>query len=187
MVELMKLALLCGAAKMIMRQEDFKNIGVIKSGPLDLLLKEIARLCTEAIFPTTVHTTLGWSLTKFGYDQCVRVKMPCLLYIYRVHIGVTSRKLRISYLPETLYILSFWEVRLIQFLAKYHIFRLRISCWRMGYLSFHAKCDNMSATITVIQRTDGFISGGFSGWLQKLQSFRDLGVPDNLTTRVLVR
>ena len=138
-------------------------------------------------FPTTVHTTLGWSLTKFGYDQCVRVKMPCLLYTSRVHIGVTSRKLRISYLPETLYILSFWEVRLIQFLAKYHIFRLRISCWRMGYLSFHAKCDNMSATITVIQRTDGFISGGFSGWLQKLQSFRDLGVPDNLTTRVLMR
>ena len=46
----MKLDLICEAAKMTMRQEYFKNIGVTKAGPLDLLLKDITSLCTEAIF-----------------------------------------------------------------------------------------------------------------------------------------
>ena len=46
----MKLALICGAAKMSIRQEYFEHIGVTKAGTLDLLLKEIASLCTEAIF-----------------------------------------------------------------------------------------------------------------------------------------
>ena len=46
----MKLALLFGDIKMIVRQEYFKNIGVTKAGPLALLLKDIISLCTEAIF-----------------------------------------------------------------------------------------------------------------------------------------
>ena len=116
--------------------------------------------------------------------------MPCLLHKSRIHIGVTSRKLRISYLPETLHILSFWVVRLIQFFVKISDFQ--IESWLLedgvsGYLEllyhgpwyrlessgFHAKCDNRVATIAVVWSTDGFISGGFSVWLQKLQSFRD--------------
>ena len=46
----MKLALICGATKMTMRQEYLKNIGVTKAGPLDLLLKDITSLCLEAMF-----------------------------------------------------------------------------------------------------------------------------------------
>ena len=46
----MKLALICGAANMTMRQEYFKNIGVTKAGPLALLLKNITSLYTKAIF-----------------------------------------------------------------------------------------------------------------------------------------
>ena len=45
----MNLALICGAAKITMRQEYFKYIGVTKAGPLALLLKDITSLYTEAI------------------------------------------------------------------------------------------------------------------------------------------
>ena len=46
---LMKLALMCGATKMTMRQEYLKQIGVTKAGPLALLLKDITSLCIEAM------------------------------------------------------------------------------------------------------------------------------------------
>ena len=73
----------------------------------------------------------------------------------------------ISYLQETLYILSFWEVRLIQFFVQISDFQ--IESWLLedgvsGYLEllyhgswyrleasyFHAKCYNRGATIAVI-------------------------------------
>ena len=60
----MKLALLCGAAKMTMRQEYFKNIGVTKAGPLALLLKDIASLCTEAIFYNHSEYYFGMIIDK---------------------------------------------------------------------------------------------------------------------------
>ena len=60
----MTLDLLCGSAKMTMRQEYFKNTGVTKAGPLALLLKEIASLCTEAILSNHSAYYFGMILDK---------------------------------------------------------------------------------------------------------------------------
>ena len=67
--------------------------------------------------------------------------MSCLLYTSRSHIGITSIKLSISYLPETLHILSCWEGILIQrFCPKIRVFKLRVGCWMMDYLGIWISC-----------------------------------------------
>ena len=176
----MKLALICGATKMTMRQEYFKKLAWPRQVHWLSFWRTLQASALKPWFTTTVHITLGLSSTNFGYYQCVRVNMPCLLYTSRFHIGATSRKLTISYLLETLHISYFWGVRLIQFLSNYQIFQ--IESWLLedgvsGYLEipyrdlryrleashFIAKCDNRGATITLIWSTDGFIFGGFSG------------------------
>ena len=96
----------------------FKNIGVTKSGPLDLLLKEIASLCPEAIISNHSAYYFGMILDKICLRSMFQSKYTISLVYIQVSDWVHVKKIEDFLSPGEFTYLSFWEVRLIQFFVQ---------------------------------------------------------------------
>ena len=119
-----------------MHRDDFKEIGVTKSGPLDILLKENASLLTKSIFVDHNSYLFGKILNSIVYNQWDKVKINCLLYTYRIRIVRTSTNLWITTVLENLHN-SFYRkgVSIQQFYPNTRVLKRRVFCRRIEYLN----------------------------------------------------
>ena len=118
-----------------MGQEDFKEIGMTKAGPLALMLKEIERFCTKALFVEHNSYFFGKILgTLWLRSMCQIEKNLPSLYIQESH-QEQFNKLVDYYFPgeSALFILQGSDIN-SKVYPNIKVLRLRAGCWKMEYL-----------------------------------------------------